>query len=158
MLSDFSGPLDEYSLVILHQLPSFSPLSAGIVNRLERANVPVLFILGAQTNLQAFNGMNAGLRLQSFNTGRNNEAQPLLNDGFSSFILPGNLRDQLPSLPPLNTVFARYSVANSSSVLFEQSLGGIETGDPLWLLNEGENRRTGVICGTGIWKWRICIP
>jgi hypothetical protein len=83
------------------------------------------------------------------------EAQASYNGSFTSFIVTERLVDLLPSFPPLNTIFARYSLSGSAEVLFNQRIAGIESEDPLWLLYEGENKRTGVISGTGLWKWNI---
>lgn len=79
LLTDFTGPLDAYNLVILHQLPSFNPLSARTINELNRSNVPVLFIIGPQTDLGTFNGLKTGLSINYRERTRINEAQAAFN-------------------------------------------------------------------------------
>jgi len=155
LLEDLSGPLEAYSLVILHQLPSFSPLSSGLMNRLARAGTPLLFILGEQSDLQMFNRLNAGLQINVFSSGGLNEVQAVLNESFNTFHVSEGLADLIPFLPPLNTPFSRYTAANSARVLFTQKIGDIESGAPLWLLQSGLIFKSGVIAGTGLWKWRM---
>ncbi len=154
-LDGFTGPLDAYSLVILHQLPSYSPLSPGLMRRLGRAEVPVLFILGEQSDLRAYNNLRAGMQLNAFARGGMTEARPVLNDAFNTFNVSEELADLVPFLPPLNAPFSKYSVANSAKILFTSKIGDIESPDPLWILQSGLITKTGVIAGTGLWKWRI---
>ncbi|MCK4570134.1 MAG: hypothetical protein KAT76_07575, partial [Bacteroidales bacterium] len=155
LVDEFNGPLQSYSMVILHQLPSSSPASPGLISRLSRAEVPLLFILGEQTNFNVFNGLQTGLQLHPYGSAGMNEAQAALNTSFSTFNISDDIADLVPFLPPLNTPFARYSVANSSRILFYQKIGGIGSTDPLWSLQSGRKTKTGVIAGTGIWKWRM---
>ncbi len=155
LLDEFNGPLEAYSLVVLHQLPSFSPLSSGLMSRLGRAEVPLMFILGEQSDLQMFNRLQAGLQMNVFGSGGINEVLPVLNEAFNTFHVSGELKDLVPFLPPLNAPFSRYSASNSARVLFKQKIGDIESSDPLWLLQSGIKTKSGVIAGTGLWKWRM---
>jgi len=155
LMDDFSGQLQDYSLVILHQLPSFSPRSPGLFKRLSRIKVPLLFILGEQTDLQAFNAVRTGIQLNAFNSSGMNEVQAALNDAFTTFNISSEIADIIPFLPPLNTRFARYNTSNSARTLFFQKIGNIESHDPLWILQSGRDIKTAVIAGTGIWKWRM---
>jgi len=155
LIEDFSGPIRAYSLVILHQLPSFSPMSPGLMRRLLRAEIPILFILGEQTDLQAFNRMNSGMQINVFNSSGLNEVLPVLNDAFKTFNIGSELTDLMPFLPPLNTVFGRYRSSNSARILFYQKIGDIESSDPLWLLQSGKDVKSGVVAGTGLWKWKM---
>ena len=40
-------------------------------------------------------------------------------------------------------------------MLFHQKIGSVSTGDPLILFNNSLNRKTGVILGDGIWRWKL---
>ena len=155
LIDEFAGPLEGYSLVILHQLPSVSPVSPGLMNRLKRAEVPLLFILGEQTSFISFNRLGSGIQVHPYNNRGMNEVQATLNKAFITFNVSDELAGLMPFLPPLNTPFARYNVANSARVLFYQKIGDIESNDPLWVMQSGRSIKSGVIAGTGIWRWRM---
>ncbi len=84
LVENFDGNLKEYNLVILHQLPSSEIASFQVLNDLKKSEVPVLYILGSQTDLNLFNGMDAGLMIENA-SGSLNEAQPAFNQDFMLF-------------------------------------------------------------------------
>ncbi|MEN8224523.1 MAG: hypothetical protein ABFS05_04110, partial [Bacteroidota bacterium] len=151
MLDDFNSPLQEYSLIILHQLPAASAPSPGMMSRVNRAGVPVLYVLGPQTELQAFNRQKTGMLIKPYNRSGMTEALPVSGEGFTLFTLSTAVQDLIPLLPPLNVPFAEYSAINASGVLLHQQLGSVESTAPLWMLDRGRERKLGVICGTGLW-------
>ncbi len=155
LINEFTGILEEYSLVVLHQLPSANPLSPRLFTRITRAGLPALFILGEQSNTSAFNGLNTGAKVHPFSTSGRNEALPMLNESFAGFSPDRELLRIVPMLPPLNTAFAQYEVINAGGNLFQQKIGNVESSDPLWTFIDGGTGRRGVIFGTGIWKWRM---
>ena len=155
LINDLNVPLEAYNLLILHQLPSFSPNSDRVMQRIARAEVPVLYILGRQTDLRKFRIIRTGLQMSGPNQGNVNEVQAYLNESFNTFAIRDGLRELLPFLPPLNVPASRYSASNSARVLFSQKIGEVKSPEPLWLFDEGAEKKTGVIAGTGIWKWRL---
>ncbi len=155
LLRDFNGTMEDYSLVILHQLPSSWPSSRAMAERIRRMQLPVLYVIGPQTNFSEFNRMNAGLMINPYNTGQSNEVLPVLNDDFSLFIPGEDLRSLVPDLPPLDAPFARFNTVLAAQILMFQKLGNVESGDPLWMLFDDGQSRSGVISGSGLWKWRM---
>ena len=65
LINDFNKPISNYNLVILHQLPSNNSIFNKLLADIQKHNIPVLFILGAQTNYNQFNGVNSGLNVTS---------------------------------------------------------------------------------------------
>lgn len=155
LIREFNGPLDDFSLVILHQLPSSRPESRPMLERIRRMKLPVLYVIGPQTNFSEFNRMNAGMIITPYNAGRSNEVLPVLEDGFSLFRPGDELRRLIPDLPPLTAPFARYNTVLAARVLLSQKVGSVESRDPLWMLHDDGQSRNGVICGSGLWKWRM---
>ena len=151
----FSGPLQEYSLLILHQMPSSTPASGRLLNEARRAGVPILFIVGPQTDLGAFNAQKAGMQINAYNRRGMNELTPVMNNEFTLFSISDETMSLIPQLPPLYVRFARYNVFNSASILFYQKAGSIVSSDPAYLFNQAEDRKTGIIAGTGLWRWRM---
>lgn len=155
VLSEFQKPLRDYSLIILHELPSALPQSGSLMNQVSQSKIPVLYIIGRQTALRYFSGMKEGLQISPYNNRGMNEALPIINQDFTNFLISDDLHQLVPSLPPLNTHFARYNMSNDAGVLFFQKLNGVESKDPLWLFIPNREVRTGIIVGTGLWKWRM---
>jgi len=155
ILDEYAGQLEAYSLIILHQLPSFSPASSSLFSRLGRAKVPMLMILGEQSDLRFFNELKAGMQTTSVHRTGMTEVFPSLNESFTTFNISKELADLIPRLPPLNVPFNRYTAANSARILFTQKIGDIESPDPLWILQGATEVKTGVIAGTGLWRWKI---
>lgn len=153
----FSGPLNEYSLLILHQLPALSTNNHQLTDQVSSSGIPVLYILGRQSLFTELENMNAGLRLTRYERAGSNEALPHLNEAFNLFIPGEPLKEIIKQLPPLDVPFARYAMSNASGVLFYQKIGSIVSGDPLWLLNGEQQPKSGVITGTGLWRWRMKI-
>jgi hypothetical protein len=155
LINDFNGPVEEYSLVILHQLPSRTAASARVISSLNRAQIPLFYILGSQTDLNIFNAQRTGLHINIINSTLMNEVTPVLNEDFSAFTINEELATLVPFLPPLNTHFARYDLGNASGLLFFQKNGNLVSQNPLWLFMPGREVKTATITGTGLWKWRM---
>jgi len=155
LLGDFTGNLEKYSLVILHQLPSVLELADDLLRSIEEKKIPVLFIVGTQSDFNRFNQWKSGLIIAMAGKAVYEEAVPVLNHGFSAFSLSDATKVWLSDLPPLISPLGDYQVSNASRVLLNQRLGSVETSRPMILFNETLDGRTGVIAGEGIWKWRF---
>jgi hypothetical protein len=55
----------------------------------------------------------------------------------------------------LDAPFGQYKSVPSSDALFYQRIGSVSTRIPLILFNQGTDRKTGIIAGEGIWRWRL---
>lgn len=153
--SEFNPELPEqYSLIVLSQIPSVENIGFRKYEQIVASKVPLLLMIGQQSNLQMINSLEAGLNISNFK-GSYNEALPLLNSSFSLYVLTEQQRKLLEMVPPLVSPFAAYNIANSAKVLAYQRIGSTATDMPLILFNETPERRVGVIIGEGIWKWRM---
>ncbi len=155
LANKFNGPLQEYSLLIMHQMPSSGPASGRLLNEARRAGVPILFIVGSQTDLAAFNAQKAGMQINAYNRFEMNEHTVVMNNEFTLFSISDETMSLIPELPPLHVRFARYNVFNSASVLFYQKAGSIVSNEPACLFYQARDRKTGIIAGTGLWRWRM---
>ncbi len=151
---DFSGSLEGYNLVIIHQVPSVSNKNEQLLAEINRSKLPVLFILGSQSLLPGFNKLQSDLEIPA-SGGKINDATPLLSKDFSVFSVSDELRNYASKFSPLQSPFGNYKVNPSASVLFYQKIGLVETQHPLFYFAQSEDRKTGAICGEGIWRWRL---
>jgi len=155
LLSDFSGNIEKYSMVILHQLPSSDFPADALLRSIRDKQVPALFILGTQSDYARFNQWNPGLKITTSSKTAFEETVPWINPGFTSFSLTENTLAWLSDLPPLISPLGEYQVSNAARILLKQRIGSVESTRPMILFNETLEGRSGVITGEGIWKWRL---
>ncbi len=149
-----SGKADSYSLIILNQLPSWSNAYSLQLNSIIKSGIPVLLIVGAESNIPLINALDIGLSMTNFKKSYN-ESIPALNNSFSLFLLSEAQKKLIEALPPLISPFANYYYSNSAQVLAYQQIGKTTTNLPLILFNETSGIRYGIIAGEGLWKWRM---
>ncbi len=143
--------LDQYNLIIVNQITAnFIPH----VNFAKDKNIPVLYLVGAGSDLGLFNQQKLGITI-SGNTNQISESQGLLNKNFTLFNLEKELKFLLKQLPPLASQFGKYSVSESISIAIHQKIGAIETENPLLYFGKNADQKYGVLIGEGIWKWRL---
>jgi len=143
-----------YVLFILHQLPSNNQQANNLVTKIQSAGNACWYIVGESTNLSAFNGLNLGLNMVQ-NKNLRNDAIPAFNDNFVSFTFSDEAKKMLSKLPPVSTPFGEYKFVVSSNTFLYQKINNITTNYPLFIFNESNAGRTGVLTGTGIWQWKI---
>lgn len=152
--NEFNSNVGQYSLIILHQLPSTQNSITPTLEKIKKDKIPVLYILGSQSNLNAFNTLASGVKI---NKSKNlfNDASPLYNNNFSSFTFSEETQQMLKRFPPLQTYFGEYQTAISTNVFLYQKISQVETDYPLISFNDNAGVKTGVIAGSGLWQWKI---
>lgn len=145
--ADIPADLNTYALVIAHNIPAVNAARMPALN-----NIPVWYILGSQSNFAAFNQAQDFLKI-SGNNG-SNDVLPLINAGFSYFTLPANIREVMAKMPPLQAPFGNYSGNAGGQVLLKQQIGNVITDYPLLTFRAGAVPMA-VLCGEGIWRWRL---
>lgn len=141
-------------LLILHQLPSNGNSPSNISNVIAENQLPVLYIIGAATDLNAFNQQQGVLKIQSGISGQN-EVLALLNPSFNLFTLEEGWDNIIPLFPPLKTPFANFQISPNAQIWWYQMIGKVETKYPLMVFQEQDATKTGVLLGEGLWKWRL---
>ena len=152
--NDFNKPFNEFSLVILHQLPSVKYPSSRFIKQLNENNIPALYVLGPNTNLNDFNKLNTGVIIEASKLSYN-ESTPGFNKDFSLFTLSGTTVDALMDFPPLMCPHGEYKTNNAVNTLFRQKIGNVESDYPLVSFLQSLDSKQGVITGPGIWRWRM---
>ncbi len=150
----FDGNVNNYNLIILHQLPSKSNTIATILAKIKETKSSVLYILGDQSSLPAFNNLETGINI-SDNQSKTNDAQAFVSNDFSLFTLSDELRNNIAFYPPLISPFGTYKLNSNGYVLLKQQIGSVKTEQPLLLFNDNGGNKTAVLAGEGIWKWRL---
>lgn len=148
----FSESPEKFSLLILHMVPSIQHVTD--LDPILKPDIPALFILGTQTDLSAFNKINTGLIISAVKSNFT-EAQPVWNDVFSLFTLDHQVSSAFSIYPPLMSPLGSYQYNPLIDVLCYQQIGSVSTRIPQIMFTTQNNRKTGIIAGENIWKWRI---
>ncbi len=153
-LKDFDGKLQDYELVVLHQLPSNTHYLPSLQNQLKNQQTAFLYILGPQCNLNYFNSLQTGLSISS-NRMAFEDAYPSYNRDFVIFSLDELDRDMTREFPPLQVHFGNYFQSTALQSLLYQRIGNVVTNKPLIGFTSAASYKTGFVTGTGLWRWRV---
>ncbi len=151
---DIITKLRAYSLMVLHQIPSMDNSTKKIFEALDIMKIPRLYILGSQSNLSVFYSLNEGLSIGN-NRGSTNDALPRMNKDFNLFTLSDETQNTIIKFPPLQVPFGNYNATGDAHILFQQQIGATLTEMPLILFTNKNDYKVGIICGEGIWRWRL---
>ncbi len=154
LADDFTGELSAYDIIIWHQLPSQRNTGTPLVNSARQTDIPQLFIIGTLSNITAFNQLQTGVEINTRAAGFN-DSRAEVNTTFTLFQLRGQTSALLPLFPPLQTPFASFALTPATQVLAYQKIGNVSTDFPLIAFSQTTNKKTGVITGEGIWRWRL---
>lgn len=149
--SDFDGNIAPFNLIIFHQIPATRP---AWMNTIEKEQMATLYILGNQTLFNQFNAMNTGLNVQNTNN-RFNSVFAHVPDNFPLFILSEETKKQIQYFPPLESAFGEYRLKENGYILFQQKIGAVVTNNPLLVFFQKDKQKTAILCGEGIWRWRM---
>ena len=153
-VDEFKEDPSGFGLIVLHQLPSQKHPASALLSQIRKSGVSSLYIIGNQTDLNAFNGLNTGLQITQ-NKNMTNNATAAYNPNFMLFSFSEEAQQLLPTLPPLQSPFGSYKAAVSANTFMTQKISGVETKYPLVLFNDVNGAKTGVISGTGLWSWKV---
>jgi hypothetical protein len=144
--------LADYSLIILYQL---SPDNLGALqNFITKSKIPVWYMLGSQSDLQAFNIAQPEVKISSGgDQSQEVFAQPVPE--FSAFTLSDSSRQKISAFPPLLAAFGSYTSSPANQILFKQKIGNVTTTYPLLSFSEEAGRRIGILTGEGLWRWQL---
>lgn len=153
-IEEFSKGFEAFNLVVLHQLPASNITFNKKLDPLWLSNLPVLFITGTQTDVVGLAKLNAGVKIPEH---RNKSNEVMLHPaaGFSLFEVSPEAKNLFRKFPPLTAPFGTYKVSPSCVPLYNQRIGMVNTTNPAWAFADLNGRKTGLITGEGIWKWRL---
>lgn len=137
------GP--SYAGVILHQLPSRSfPQSVEWISRWKSQGIPLFFIVGNETNLPAFNGVQNVVGIQGVGNKQDRARGRWI-------AVDNQTNDFISNLDPLLVPFGTYVASKEPEIWIDQLIGTVPANRPLLLVGNKE----AALLGEGIWKWRM---
>ncbi len=143
-----------FDVLILHQLPDIYGMGGNVVSRLLAQAKPTLFVLGNQTNITSFNGMQQTLSIAA-QAGKADKVTAKFNNNFNLFNLDADKLSLLERLPPILAPFGDYKPTAGSEIILYQRVGSLTTPKPLLIANTTSARKSAVLAGEGLWLWRL---
>ncbi len=138
-------------LFILHQLPSRRyPMDWSA----KLSDASVLYVYGPQTDLDAISAQTNYFQIETY-AGEFDQVTGVINPSYLPFSYSDDLLQMLPQFPPLVTPFGELNLNGEAQVMMYQKVGSIETGKPLIMTMERDDRKSGIIIGSGIWQWKL---
>ncbi len=144
----------DFDVIIAHNLPSDQHDWSSELAVIKNKKIPVIYVAGTQINQSRLNGLQDVLKIKG-NSRSNEETEIAIANGFDLFTLSEDLKSKVVKFPPLVNLFGTYEGAATSQVLFHQKIKKIPTRYPLLAFNENNGVKNAVLCGEGIWKWKI---
>lgn len=144
--------LDEYDLIILHQIPGNGKHATSLIKKINEKNIPVWYILGSQSDINIFNTIDPGIRINASGR-RTTESFAISNKSFSYFYIDEELNRRIHRFPPLNSPYGEYNLLYEGETIFNKRIGQVETNIPLWAVINKTDQRTAILAGEGIWRW-----
>ena len=142
----------QLDLVILHDW--FTGQSQlDLFEKLKTIGVPVLCVVGDHFNLRYFNKGSQNIKFKSLGK-VSNTTLPVLNKAFGYFDVEERA-ELIDQFPPLSSPFGNWEGFSFNDVFMYQKIGNIETKEPLWIMQNDNGYRYGLISGTGIWQWKL---
>ena len=156
LIADEVNPskLQNYQLLIVHQIPSAFANMNALFSTIEKQNIPSLVILGNQTYLDLYNRLQYGLKILNARSSAN-EVLPELKGEFHGFVLSSEWNEFYKELPPLYASFGNYRSSNAMQHLMMQKIGSVITDQPLMSFGLDGDRKYAILTGEGLWKWRM---
>ncbi|MBQ19919.1 MAG: hypothetical protein CMD31_04095 [Flavobacteriales bacterium] len=148
---NFDGNFEPYNLVVLHQFPTYSPVW---LRKISEKNLSVLYILGNQSNTNAFNQFQTHIKVLQSNQ-RSNTTTLAITENFPLFNLSEATLKQVPNFPPIESIFGTYLPQEKAYVLFNQKIGNVATEQPLMVFFQESKNKAAFISGEGLWRWRL---
>jgi hypothetical protein len=147
--TDDSPDPELFDILVLYGMPD----DEQFVLDIKESEKPVFFVLTGRDASAQFNQFENGILIDS--KGEQNLVQPIVNEDFSSFSIPGGFSDLSADLSPLSVPFGEYNVAGGVSTLLFQKVGNVATDMPLLSVSKSLNTRYCMLLGDGFWKWRM---
>ncbi|WP_299289524.1 hypothetical protein [uncultured Mucilaginibacter sp.] len=155
LIGDFDvGKLNDYNLLILEQLPNNHANLQSLLTQADRLKISIWYLLGAESNISQLNNLQKAVSISSGSPNMQ-EVFAAPDASFTSFILSDSVRTKISSFPPLLAPFGNYSFGATTAVLLKQKIGTVSTSYPLLAFAEENGRRTAILTGEGLWRWRL---
>ncbi len=144
--ADILKTIDTYQLVILYQ-PDYS--FKNVYDVLARSKKNTFTVVGTKTNLRFLNANDTSFSHNA--TRETEEYQAQLNLNYAPFLVEAI---NFESFPPLKSYYGDVKFQVPFETILDKTILGISKKEPLLATVEVNGKRSAVLFGEGIWKWR----
>ena len=144
--------LSDYNLVIVYQ-PDFAQ-SNSLWKNLSESETPLWVFTGSNIKGKPSAPWQPLIAIVQQDV-EIDEVAPAYVDGFSPFKLSRGTLAWFNQVPPISVPFGTYTVNPGTELLFQQKVGSMSTELPLVAYGDRSGRRWAVVCGEGVWRWRV---
>ena len=145
---------DQTDLVIFHQAPDLRGTTRELFLRLLKTKASIFLVLGELSDLRLIAQQNMPLKLDGMPR-EFDDVTPVVNPAFPNFELSAGTTSLLTDYPPLSVHFGKINVPLQAAPLLYQRVGNLATQKPLLAVSVQDARKTGILMGAGIWRWRL---
>lgn len=139
-------------LFVVYQLPSKGK-NNHLINQIQKSKTPVVYWLGRNSDLNAFNQLKTGITFSTTNLWE--EINATVNSDFKLFSIPSDWNNLSNQMPPLVAPMATLQVHPKISTILKQKIKDIEIDQPLIASGLINGRKKAFIIGEGLWRWSI---
>lgn len=153
VLSHEDQPEDEdYALIIFHQIPHSNKVGTQYLKKYMGKDIPKMFFAGTQSDYAALSEVNRCVTFKNIR-GQFDDVNGEVNKSFDLFKI-----DDLSFIhqaPPIKVPFCEHHLSGNAEVLLQQRIGKVTVEKPLVVFREGDDYKTGIVIGEGLWRWRM---
>ena len=147
-------PGADFDVAILHQIPAQGGLGNDILAQVQARRVPVFYIIGAQSDLAAYNQLGTGLSIQPRGA-QTDAVTPLPNPNFTRFATDAEAARRFAQYPPAAVPFAELRLGPGAEAALWQQVGRVATQRPLLVFGGPADARRATLLTDGGWQWRL---
>ena len=157
---ELPATLQDFDVLVLAGFPSDAvpPSAIERVAQAAEAEMPLLFILDQQTDLQALQQYLSGVLPAQIERVRSSYVEAGLVPSEAStrhpiFEISEMDPDLWRQLPPLQYNESRWVASPDATVLATTRVRGVELNDPMLVIRDRTGHRTAALLGAGAWRW-----
>lgn len=144
----------DFDVAILHQLPARGGEGADVLAQVRARRIPALYVLGAQSDFDAYNSLGTGLSVLPRGS-QTDDVTPVLNPSFSRFSFEEEALRRFAAYPPAPVPFGDYRLGGGAEAALFQQVGRLKTPKPLLVFGGNPAQRQATLLTDGSWQWRL---
>lgn len=144
---------ENIDLAIFHQAPDQRGRTRDVFQRFARSRTSLFLVVGPTTDLNQVAQQQLPLVFEQ-PPRQFDEVTPSPNPAFANFTLAAEVNTAFAGYPPVQVHFGKLVLPPTITPLLFQRVGNLTTEKPLlYILNE--ERKTAIMLGEGMWRWRL---
>ena len=143
LIKDKNINLSDYQFFVLYQPNRY------FKNVFEKITSNYLLVTGTKTDWSFLNSQQLGIKKNAINQSEDYNA--VYNANFLTFLQKDI---GFSEFPPLRDIFGEVELTTENQVLLYQKYANVKTSQPLFVTREENSKKSAILLGEGIWKWR----